>query len=125
MDVEVGGAIAEHSLDQRLQLRTVDAISIYHHVSAVEGAHRQQTTAEQRGHFVLERGFRSRRFADEDGVAGAVGRRRRLVLVIEEKQRFAGLGVLHCDSTGKRSEEHTSELQSIMRISYAVFCLKK
>src|SRR3546814_8239962 len=27
----------------------------------------------------------------------------------------------HCD----RSEEHTSELQSLMRISYAVFCLKK
>src|SRR3546814_10843452 len=31
----------------------------------------------------------------------------------------AGLGV------GGRSEEHTSELQSLMRISYAVFCLKK
>src|SRR3546814_5543389 len=28
----------------------------------------------------------------------------------------------HC---GGRSEEHTSELQSLMRISYAVFCLKK
>src|SRR3546814_1848578 len=27
--------------------------------------------------------------------------------------------------TGNRSEEHTSELQSLMRISYAVFCLKK
>src|SRR3546814_5914545 len=27
--------------------------------------------------------------------------------------------------SGKRSEEHTSELQSLMRISYAVFCLKK
>src|SRR3546814_8690502 len=26
-------------------------------------------------------------------------------------------------STGRRSEEHTSELQSLMRISYAVFCL--
>src|SRR3546814_9981738 len=26
---------------------------------------------------------------------------------------------------GERSEEHTSELQSLMRISYAVFCLKK
>src|SRR3546814_1625943 len=26
---------------------------------------------------------------------------------------------------GKRSEEHTSEIQSLMRISYAVFCLKK
>src|SRR3546814_6638592 len=28
-------------------------------------------------------------------------------------------------SAGMRSEEHTSELQSLMRISYAVFCLKK
>src|SRR3546814_5071454 len=28
-------------------------------------------------------------------------------------------------SSGARSEEHTSELQSLMRISYAVFCLKK
>src|SRR3546814_10003631 len=28
-------------------------------------------------------------------------------------------------SLGVRSEEHTSELQSLMRISYAVFCLKK
>src|SRR3546814_6647511 len=28
-------------------------------------------------------------------------------------------------STADRSEEHTSELQSLMRISYAVFCLKK
>src|SRR3546814_7872959 len=31
-----------------------------------------------------------------------------------------------CSPDGKwRSEEHTSELQSLMRISYAVFCLKK
>src|SRR3546814_8349610 len=29
------------------------------------------------------------------------------------------------DRLPKRSEEHTSELQSLMRISYAVFCLKK
>src|SRR3546814_7393294 len=29
------------------------------------------------------------------------------------------------DSAMARSEEHTSELQSLMRISYAVFCLKK
>src|SRR3546814_4868267 len=28
-------------------------------------------------------------------------------------------------ASGDRSEEHTSELQSLMRISYAVFCLKK
>src|SRR3546814_3536753 len=30
-----------------------------------------------------------------------------------------------CDDRGIRSEEHTSELQSLMRISYSVFCLKK
>src|SRR3546814_4164466 len=29
------------------------------------------------------------------------------------------------EGLGERSEEHTSELQSLMRISYAVFCLKK
>src|SRR3546814_5612240 len=34
---------------------------------------------------------------------------------------MAGSGNL----TAARSEEHTSELQSLMRISYAVFCLKK
>src|SRR3546814_8119593 len=28
-------------------------------------------------------------------------------------------------AAGERSEEHTSELQSLMRLSYAVFCLKK
>src|SRR3546814_2560019 len=32
---------------------------------------------------------------------------------------------LFCVLCGPRSEEHTSELQSLMRISYAVFCLKK
>src|SRR3546814_8879249 len=34
-------------------------------------------------------------------------------------------GMEHVDALPKRSEEHTSELQSIMRTSYAVFCLQK
>src|SRR3546814_10022583 len=47
---------------------------------------------------------------------------------------FLGENTGHADFTphkpqpmsgGCRSEEHTSELQSLMRISYAVFCLKK
>src|SRR3546814_10500505 len=39
---------------------------------------------------------------------------------------FAGADVIHVgDVFRTRSEEHTSELQSLMRISYAVFCLKK
>src|SRR3546814_1232620 len=49
----------------------------------------------------------------------------RLVLPIHS---FSGLFGLHGDArvaSAGRSEEHTSELQSLMRISYAVFCLKK
>src|SRR3546814_2210644 len=34
-------------------------------------------------------------------------------------------GAVHALRRRRRSEEHTSELQSLMRISYAVFCLKK
>src|SRR3546814_7364275 len=37
----------------------------------------------------------------------------------------AGSGRRRSWATAHRSEEHTSELQSLMRISYAVFCLKK
>src|SRR3546814_7398545 len=35
------------------------------------------------------------------------------------------LSMVTADTRRLRSEEHTSELQSLMRISYAVFCLKK
>src|SRR3546814_9000080 len=43
-------------------------------------------------------------------------------------EKFGMIGRGDNDAVGRitfRSEEHTSELQSIMRISYAVFCLKK
>src|SRR3546814_10293045 len=39
--------------------------------------------------------------------------------------RKALAGKRHLFTSATRSEEHTSELQSLMRISYAVFCLKK
>src|SRR3546814_8778259 len=49
-----------------------------------------------------------------------LGGRRALVLErFERRERFLAPRRLF------RSEEHTSELQSLMRISYAVFCLKK
>src|SRR3546814_6452491 len=54
--------------------------------------------------------------ADVRRAAVVAGRRRRL-LAAERR-----IGV---DRQCLRSEEHTSELQSLMRISYAVFCLKK
>src|SRR3546814_8473365 len=46
--------------------------------------------------------------------------RRRRGADAEQELRLGG-----GEPVGKRSEEHTSELQSLMRISYAVFCLKK
>src|SRR3546814_8098066 len=70
-------------------------------------------------------------------VAGMKGQDIRLVSILAGistaalRSRFPG----HADivrvmpntpvGVGQRSEEHTSELQSLMRISYAVFCLKK
>src|SRR3546814_989792 len=48
---------------------------------------------------------------------------------LENYLRFVGLPARDLEQPpalpGLRSEEHTSELQSLMRISYAVFCLKK
>src|SRR3546814_3077011 len=41
------------------------------------------------------------------------------------KRTFTLTKLPHFYETWWRSEEHTSELQSLMRISYAVFCLKK
>src|SRR3546814_8478580 len=45
-------------------------------------------------------------------------------LAIGEPIEIASNGTVKSKGRG-RSEEHTSELQSLMRISYAVFCLKK
>src|SRR3546814_7622827 len=57
------------------------------------------------------------RFQDfEDERDGLIYRERCLRVVVNEDIGLA---------RDRRSEEHTSELQSLMRISYAVFCLKK
>src|SRR3546814_4486736 len=45
--------------------------------------------------------------------------------LVEPRDDIAGSVETGEEAVGKRSEEHTSELQSLMRISYAVFCLKK
>src|SRR3546814_3674369 len=45
---------------------------------------------------------------------------------MQDRQCPQTLGyTVDAEMIGARSEEHTSELQSLMRISYAVFCLKK
>src|SRR3546814_8193730 len=61
---------------------------------------------------------------DQDDLPGTL-------IVSEEEIEGSGMerqlitGIAHDKNEAKRSEEHTSELQSLMRISYAVFCLKK
>src|SRR3546814_2414198 len=67
--------------------------------------------ADEQRHADHGAGFQRRRLA---AAAGGVAAHARV-----------GLGDLRLDEVRRRSEEHTSELQSLMRISYAVFCLKK
>src|SRR3546814_2421121 len=54
----------------------------------------------------------------------AIEQRLIVVIDLDEHHRRPRRG-RHFGTVGARSEEHTSELQSLMRISYAVFCLKK
>src|SRR3546814_13262729 len=59
----------------------------------------------------------SRRCSGERAPAARQGRDRALQISASDRVRGG--------ASQDRSEEHTSELQSLMRISYAVFCLKK
>src|SRR3546814_20358366 len=65
--------------------------------------------------------FRSLEDAREIGM----GARRKRQFVKGDERGFLELPPIGADQSRRRSEEHTSELQSLMRISYAVFCLKK
>src|SRR3546814_1938958 len=88
--------------------------------------------------FAVDLDFGARPFAKQDAVAGLDVERGDFAIVgagaRPDRDDFAFLrlflgGVGNDDAAGRlffgRSEEHTSELQSLMRISYAVFCLKK
>src|SRR3546814_8106710 len=76
---------------------------------------------------VVEAGLKDRDFAALQG-------RDALRILVDASDRMAEFGetgagyqadIAGTDHRNARSEEHTSELQSLMRISYAVFCLKK
>src|SRR3546814_9800230 len=69
-------------------------------------------------------------FTAEWKVASTVEERENLfrtvrILNLLRSHMAAIIGGAHDGISAIRSEEHTSELQSLMRISYAVFCLKK
>src|SRR3546814_3077882 len=75
--------------------------------------------------------FRSRRLGESRArsrsgqVAGAKRSEPMLAASRQGRSEQGGEPRVGCAACLHRSEEHTSELQSLMRISYAVFCLKK
>src|SRR3546814_8781116 len=79
----------------------------------VSGCQRQIESVGRKDRVVDDRNG-SKKLDDPDDI----GQRGRL----EQRDKLRDQGREH---VAERSEEHTSELQSLMRISYAVFCLKK
>src|SRR3546814_2564274 len=113
-------------------------------VRSVGGGH--SGSGHQHDAFALQRLRPARHFIDGDGKAGgdAEGSARFFCSRLKRGERpvddfgvlngIYGAGAGYCGQAeiggeagreAARSEEHTSELQSLMRISYAVFCLKK
>src|SRR3546814_1568812 len=85
-------------------------------------------TAERRRGERLATGFRQlEREVELGGIlfGAAVEQRQPAVAMAEKTQHRCHAVEIGLQKCGARSEEHTSELQSLMRISYAVFCLKK
>src|SRR3546814_3389532 len=68
---------------------------------------------------------RARHFAGAHAVRVQLGQRRGLGAVRRGRDAAVRTARRADDRAAARSEEHASELQSLMRISYAVFCLKK
>src|SRR3546814_5624797 len=102
------------SADRRLADADRSGDGGYHHAGGACGAARRAAVRACRR--AAWRG-RYRRIAAADGPGLGAGRSR--------EPAFAAEGTGRGGGDGGRSEEHTSEFQSLMRISYAVFCLKK
>src|SRR3546814_8433249 len=65
------------------------------------------------------------RLRNEPGHPGLAGLEEAVFRRIAARTQVSAGSQLRLGAVAARSEEHTSELQSLMRISYAVFCLKK
>src|SRR3546814_9374474 len=68
----------------------------------------------------LGRKVGNRDVVEQTAIAGALNRE-----VLSDSEKATGAAQYVARRLDTRSEEHTSELPSLMRITYAVFCLKK
>src|SRR3546814_9488231 len=105
-----GLAEVEPVAEQLVQEPLVDRLA-----ALVQGAARHQLPGQQGGRSQLDKPLED--VADRSGL-GLVDHQLAVDDVVPHRHEPAHPHAL-------RSEEHTSELQSLMRISYAVFCLKK
>src|SRR3546814_2698308 len=92
--------------DARVSISGSGNVAQYAAVKSMELGARVVTLSDSEGTLVVEQGLSDAQLA--------------ALMEWKNEQR----GRLSVFATRHRSEEHTSELQSLMRISYAVFCLK-
>src|SRR3546814_7411101 len=86
------------------------------------------TTLFRSPHYFMSKGGERGSLLDEFAISIALARlhhEKRSKICSAELGRRRAVDWNRCGGCAARSEEHTSELQSLMRISYAVFCLKK
>src|SRR3546814_4121495 len=84
---------------------------------------RRRRVARRRG--VCRHDRRMQCIQEQRDIGGVVGQRRDHVGVLRVYEQADLAVAARAQQRVQRSEEHTSELQSLMRNSYAVFCLKK
>src|SRR3546814_10739087 len=107
----------------------VEALDCLHHAHVAfrdELGERQAITPVTHGDLGDQAQVRGHQLVGGLGVAAlAPGLGEHVLLVLLQHRELANLLQVAAEIAFGRSEEHTSELQSLMRISYAVFCLKK
>src|SRR3546814_3871057 len=117
----------------------IDARDLYSLRGSLRFEPGPDTTIDLMGYYFREKDTRLRNQKqtcqrDPLGVLGCLNNRRdfdttnansTVGATLSSSEFFAIQGIPAVLGLGSRSEEHTSELQSLMRISYAVFCLKQ
>src|SRR3546814_3152927 len=134
-DLQNGGALGLDQFVGGFQGVYLRGIKLHAAVAAVFRLHTHATQQPKRGADVVQVGY----ILQRDGIgwkqAGAQNRQRcvfgarygnfAVQAIAANDLEFIHSGSPCIRRASGRSEEHTSELQSLMRISYAVFCLKK
>src|SRR3546814_6603031 len=111
-----------------LVTRAMERVTVANQVrnARFEGHGDHETAADAAARVLLALGPRVREIGTEQWSSGLPdGLAKALARALPQVRWHDISGQIDRTRLVKRSEEHTSELQSLMRISYAVFCLKK